>query len=87
MPDYDNTILIYPNSYKKPEDNKPSMVGSLTVHGEKFSIALWAKVNSKGGKYLTGVIKPEDEPKKHTTKEHTETQPANKQNDNEDLPF
>lgn len=59
---YDNekTIVLFKNDYKKSE-TQPDYKGELTLNGETFSVAVWAKTSQKGRDMLRGKLEPKEE--------------------------
>ena len=52
----DNTIIIFPNHKKRPEDRFPDYTGYINVQGVQYECGLWKKEGKKG-LYIAGNVK------------------------------
>jgi len=71
----ENTVMLFPVKNKK-DAKSPSMSGKVNVDGKIFDITVWTKTSQKDVKFLSGVVKPEED-----------QQPASQGGDDDDLPF
>ena len=57
----DNTGVLFFNSYKEEDDNKPHLTGEAMVDGVTKTLAAWENESKKGKKYYSLVIKDKED--------------------------